>query len=173
MTRREGGAPSHSGVSRLERVSAKHPGRDRSESEQRVAVGRRVFLGVVGLGAAGIVFGAKVQNVIGNVVGSGFGGLLPIGDHFRIYSISDTFPVIPRSKYRLEVTGLVDRPRTYTINDLESVPRTTFVKNFHCVTGWSVPMVHWEACGSRRSSTTWACRRGRSRCGSSPGQLLL
>lgn len=72
MTRREGGAPSHSGVSRLERVSAKHPGRDRDESEQRVAVGRRVFLGVVGLGAVGIVFGAKVQSVIGNVVGSGW-----------------------------------------------------------------------------------------------------
>ena len=29
----------------------------------------------MGLGAAGIVFGAKVQNVLGNVVGSGLGGL--------------------------------------------------------------------------------------------------
>lgn len=99
MTRREGGAPSHSGVSRLERVSAKHPGRDRDESEQRVAVGRRVFLGVVGLGAVGIVFGAKVQSVIGNVVGSGW-RLLPFGDRFRIYSISGTFPVIPPSPFR-------------------------------------------------------------------------
>jgi len=113
-------------------------------AQQRVAVGRRVFLGIVGLGAAGIVFGAKVQNVIGNVVGSGLGGLLPFGDRFRIYSISGTFPVIPRSDYRLEVTGFVDRPQTYTLDDLESMPRTTFVKDFHCVTGWSVPMVQWE-----------------------------
>jgi hypothetical protein len=73
---------------------------DRDESEQGVAVGRRVLLGVVGLGAAGIVFGAKAQNVIGNVVGSGFGGLLPFGDRFRIYSISETFPVIPPSPFR-------------------------------------------------------------------------
>ncbi len=125
-------------------MSAKHTGTSRQVPQQPVAVGRRVFLGLVGLGAAGIVFGAKVQNVLGNVVGSALGGLLPLGDHFRIYSISETFPVIPRSEYRLEVTGLVDQPRTYTIDDLESMPRTSFVKDFHCVTGWSVPMVHWE-----------------------------
>ena len=94
---------------------AKRP--DRQDAQQRIAVGRRVFLGIVGLGAAGIVFGAKAQNVIGNVVGSGLGGLLPFGDHFRIYSVSGTFPAIARSDYRLEVTGLVDRPQTYTLDD--------------------------------------------------------
>ena len=125
-------------------MSAKPTGRNRPSAQPRVAVGRRVFLGLVGLGAAGIVVGAKVQNVLGNLAGSGLGGLLPFGDHFRIYSISGTYPVIRRSEYRLEVTGLVDRPRTYTIDDLESMPRTTFVKDFHCVTGWSVPTVHWE-----------------------------
>lgn len=125
-------------------VPAKPAGTSRQEAPQRVAVGRRVFLGLVGLGAAGIVFGAKVQNVLSGVVGSGLGGLLPLGDHFRIYSISGTFPVIPRSEYRLEVTGLVDRPQTYTLEDLESMPRTAFVKDFHCVTGWSVSAVHWE-----------------------------
>jgi DMSO/TMAO reductase YedYZ molybdopterin-dependent catalytic subunit len=125
-------------------VSAKRSGPDRRDAQQRIAVGRRVFLGIVGLGAAGIVFGAKAQNVIGNVVGSGLGGLLPFGDRFRIYSISGTFPVIPHSEYRLEVTGLVDRPQTYTLDALESMPRTAFVKDFHCVTGWTVPAVQWE-----------------------------
>jgi hypothetical protein len=100
VTRREGGAPSHSGVSRLERVSAKHPGRIAMNRSRGSPIGRRVFLGVVGLGAAGIVFGAKAQNVIGNVVGSGSGGLLSFGDRFRIYSISGTFPVIPPSPFR-------------------------------------------------------------------------
>jgi DMSO/TMAO reductase YedYZ molybdopterin-dependent catalytic subunit len=125
-------------------VSDKPTEESRQGGQERVAVGRRVFLGLVGAGAAGIVLGAKVQNVLGNVVGSGLGGLLPFGDHFRIYSIVGTYPVIPRRHYRLEVTGLVDRPRTYTIDDLESMPRTAFVKDFHCVTGWSVPWVHWE-----------------------------
>ena len=56
----------------------------------------------------GIVLGAKVQNVLGNVVGSGLGGLLPVANSFRIYSVSGTYPVIPRDKYRLVVVdGLV------------------------------------------------------------------
>ena len=138
------GTASHSGVSRLEQVSTKRMRRDSDGSQQRVDVGRRVFLGLVGLSAAGIVFGAKAQSILSNVTGSGLGGLLPFGDHFRIYSITDTFPVIPRSEYQLEVSGLVDSPRIYTIDDLESMPRTAFVKDFHCVTGWSVPSVHWE-----------------------------
>jgi hypothetical protein len=109
-----------------------------------VTVGRRVFLGLLGLGGAGIVFGAKVQRVVGDAIGSGLGGLLPGGDRFRIYSIAGGFPVIAPSRYRLVVSGLVDRPRTYTLDDLEAMDRTALVRDFHCVTGWSVPDVHWE-----------------------------
>jgi DMSO/TMAO reductase YedYZ molybdopterin-dependent catalytic subunit len=96
------------------------------------------------LGGAGIVIGAKIQSAVGGAIGSGLGGLLPGGDEFRIYSITGSFPVIPRSKYRLEVSGLVDNPQTYTLADLEAMPRTAFVKDFRCVTGWVVPEVHWE-----------------------------
>ena len=60
--------------------------------------------------AAGIVFGAKVQNV----VGSALGGLLPGGDGFRIYTITGSYPEISESDYRLEVSGLVDNPQTFT-----------------------------------------------------------
>jgi DMSO/TMAO reductase YedYZ molybdopterin-dependent catalytic subunit len=95
-------------------------------------------------GAAGIVFGARVQDVVGNALGSGLGGLLPGGDRFRFYTITNSFPYIPRSKYRLQVTGLVDRPLDLTLDDIESMPKTSFVKDFQCVTGWRVPNVHWE-----------------------------
>ena len=108
-----------------------------------VAVGRRVFLGLAGLGALGIAFGAKVQNALDSAFGQGL-GILPFGDHFRIYSITGNFPVVGRERYRLKVSGLVDRPTTFTLADLEAMPRTSFVKNFHCVTGWEVPDVHWE-----------------------------
>lgn len=114
------------------------------KAEGQVAVGRRVFVGLVALGAAGIVFGAKAQNVIGNAIGSGLGGLLPGGDRFRIYTITGSFPVIRPKKYRLEVTGLVERPQTFTLADLEAMPKTAFVRDFKCVTGWTVPNVHWE-----------------------------
>ncbi len=107
-------------------------------------VGRRVFVGMVAAGAVGIVFGARIQGVVGNALGSGLGGLLPGGDRFRIYTVSNSFPDIPDSRYRLEVSGLVDRPLTLTLDDLKSMPSTKLVKDFQCVTGWRVPQVHWE-----------------------------
>ena len=110
----------------------------------RIAVGRRVFLGMGVLGAAGIVFGAKVQNVLGSAFGSGLGGLLPGGDRFRIYTITNSYPKISDSDYRLEVSGLVHYPRTFTLADLKAMPATSFVQEFQCVTGWTVPNVHWE-----------------------------
>jgi DMSO/TMAO reductase YedYZ molybdopterin-dependent catalytic subunit len=107
-------------------------------------MGRRVFIGLGVLGAAGVAFGASVQSFVGNALGSGLGGLLPGGDHFRIYSITGTYPKISRDNYRLKVSGLVRYPTTFTIEDLEAMPSTSFVKNFMCVTGWKVPDVHWE-----------------------------
>ncbi len=108
-----------------------------------VAVGRRVFLGLAGLGALGIAFGSKVQNALDSAFGHGL-GFLPFGDEFTIYSITGNYPVISRERYRLKVSGLVDRPTTFTLADLEAMPKTSFVKNFHCVTGWEVHNVHWE-----------------------------
>ncbi|HWD52208.1 MAG TPA: molybdopterin-dependent oxidoreductase [Acidimicrobiales bacterium] len=107
-------------------------------------IGRRVFLGMVAAGAAGIVFGSKVQSAVGSALGSGLGGLLPGGDRFRFYTITNSFPQIASSSYQLHVTGLVDRPLTLTLDDLQAMPKTKLVKDFQCVTGWRVPGVHWE-----------------------------
>jgi DMSO/TMAO reductase YedYZ molybdopterin-dependent catalytic subunit len=103
-----------------------------------------VFLGMVAAGAAGIVFGSKVQSAVGSALGSGLGGLLPGGDRFRFYTITNSFPQIASSSYQLHVTGLVDRPLTLTLDDLQAMPKTKLVKDFQCVTGWRVPGVHWE-----------------------------
>jgi DMSO/TMAO reductase YedYZ molybdopterin-dependent catalytic subunit len=113
-------------------------------SPARVAVGRRVFLGIGALGALGVAFGSSVQSFLGGAVGTGLGGLLPFGDRFRIYSITGRYPTISRSKFRLEVSGLVERPTIFTLADLEAMPSTSFVKTFQCVTGWKVPDVAWE-----------------------------
>jgi len=105
-------------------------------------------------------FGASIQNFL-VMLRSGLGGLLPGGDRFRIYSITGTYPKIKDTDYRLTVTGLVQHPKTFTLDDLKAMPVTSFTKTFQCVTGWKVPDVHWEGSSSRTSWTRWACDPGR------------
>lgn len=117
---------------------------DEGTPGQTVRIGRRVFLGMAGLGALGVVFGSRVQGAIGSAIGTGLGGVLPGGDRFRIYSITGSFPSIKPDAYRLSVSGLVERPMTLTLEQLMAMPSAKLVKDFQCVTGWRVPKVHWE-----------------------------
>ncbi len=114
------------------------------QPDQAIPVGRRVFLGIAGLGVLGVVFGAKFQGALGATIGSGLGGLLPGGNRFRIYTITGSFPVIRPSDYRLSISGLVSRSMTLTLDQLMAMPSVALVKDFQCVTGWRVPQVHWE-----------------------------
>ena len=112
-------------------------------------VGRRVFLSLVGLGAAGVLFGAKVQNKFEQWAApieakdfTGLLSLLPLG-RFRFYTITGNFPHRDRSVYKLEVKGLVERPLTLTYAEIVSMPKTKLQRDFQCVTGWRVPNTHW------------------------------
>jgi DMSO/TMAO reductase YedYZ molybdopterin-dependent catalytic subunit len=112
-------------------------------------VGRRVFLGLLGLGAVGIATGAAVQEWlernVGPIVGrdpTGLSTLLPIG-RFRLYTVTGDFPVRSREEYRLRVGGLVDRPLELSFADLTSMPRAELTRDFQCVTGWRVTDVPW------------------------------
>lgn len=110
-------------------------------------MGRRIFLGLIGAGAAGVLFGANVQNFLaGHVPKSdptGLTDLLPIGDHFRYYTVTSGFPKRAPQDYRLTVKGLVDTTFTLTYDELRAMPPTMLTKDFQCVTGWRVPGVHW------------------------------
>ena len=113
-------------------------------------VGRRVFLGLVGLGAAGVLFGAHAQDWLERVVGpliakdgTGLASLLPVG-RFRIYTVTGDLPSRSRSRYALHVKGLVDREVTLTYDDLLAMPPTKLTRDFQCVTGWRVPAVDWK-----------------------------
>jgi DMSO/TMAO reductase YedYZ molybdopterin-dependent catalytic subunit len=114
-------------------------------------IGRRVLLGMLGLGVVGIVAGEAIQNGVDGALQplvsrdpTGLSGLLPGGDYFRIYTVTDGFPADDPSTYRLTVDGLVDTPLSLSLADLEAMPPTTMVKDFQCVTGWRVPAVHWQ-----------------------------
>jgi DMSO/TMAO reductase YedYZ molybdopterin-dependent catalytic subunit len=108
-----------------------------------------VFIGLVGLGAAGVLFGAKVQNRLEKLTAAplakditGILSLLPFG-RFRYYSVTGNFPHRDRDRYTLRVHGLVERPLTFSYAQLVAMPKTRLVRDFQCVTGWRVPDVRW------------------------------
>jgi DMSO/TMAO reductase YedYZ molybdopterin-dependent catalytic subunit len=109
-------------------------------------IGRRFLLGILGLGAVGVVAGSTLQNGLDAVLAplreSGLGGLLPGSGGFVLYTITSGFPAAP-ADYRLEVGGLVERPLTLTVPELRALPATQLDRDFQCVTGWRVDNVHW------------------------------
>ncbi|MCZ4101478.1 molybdopterin-dependent oxidoreductase [Streptomyces sp. SID13666] len=117
------------------------------ENERHGApVGRRVVLGMLGLGAAGVALGSHVQDRIDAVLAevsakdpTGVTGLLPGGGGFRYYSVTSSVPKRNAENYRLTVGGLVDRPMTYRLADLQAMPQQRLVHDVQCVTGWRVP----------------------------------
>ena len=62
-------------------------------------VGRRLALGLLGLGALGIVTGTRAQNAVSSALApiqlrdpTGLTSLLPVGDTFRFYSVTGGVP---------------------------------------------------------------------------------
>ncbi|GAW49489.1 MULTISPECIES: molybdopterin-dependent oxidoreductase [unclassified Nocardioides] len=114
-------------------------------------VGRRVVLGLLGLGAVGVVAGRSVQEELSHLLApaqlrdpTGLTSLVPLGNTWRYYSV--TGAVAPRapSAYRLTVSGDVATSATYSYADLAALPQTSFTDTFQCVTGWHVPDVPWS-----------------------------
>jgi DMSO/TMAO reductase YedYZ molybdopterin-dependent catalytic subunit len=119
-------------------------------ADQKKPLGRRLFLGLLGAGALGTVFGQQVQGFVGSLLqpltnssGGGIADLIPGADRFRFYTVTGSYPVINKEAYSLSVGGLVHRPLTLSYHDLLALPRTELVRDFQCVTGWRVPNVHW------------------------------
>lgn len=63
---------------------------------------------------------------------------------FRIYNVASTFPQFDPDTWRFQVKGLVSRPVNISWQEVASLPRDVWVRDFHCVTGWSVSSVTWE-----------------------------
>jgi len=105
-------------------------------------IGRAGFLGLLGAGTAGLFYGGKAQSWLGRVVPQQIQAIVPTAG-WRIYTIGDSMPNIQPAAYRLAVGGMVDAPRSFSLDDLKSLKRAEQVSTFHCVTGWTVDNVHW------------------------------
>jgi len=115
-------------------------------------VGRRIVVGMLGVGAAGILVGDRAQSFLEKLLRplsendpTGLTSFVPTAGRFRIYTVVGFDPVKTDAEYRLKVDGLVDTPLELTLDDLRSrLPQTTLKKDFQCVTGWRVPDVDWK-----------------------------
>jgi DMSO/TMAO reductase YedYZ molybdopterin-dependent catalytic subunit len=123
---------------------------DAAEPEPGAPVGRRIFVGLVGLGAAGVVGGASFSRRLSEWLAplelhdpTGLLATVPLGPVFRFYSVTGSVGSRDEKSYRLDVGGLVAQPATYRLGDLRQLPQTSFTSDFHCVTGWVVPGVQW------------------------------
>jgi DMSO/TMAO reductase YedYZ molybdopterin-dependent catalytic subunit len=114
-------------------------------------IGRRIVLGMLGLGAVGVVTGRDLADLQQRLLAplqvrdpTGLTQLLPDGGGFRYYSVTSRIPTRTAVTYRLRVGGLVERPETFTLSDLHRLPQTALTRDFQCVTGWRVRNVAWS-----------------------------
>ena len=107
-------------------------------------IGRRVVLAMLGLGAAGVLFGRRIQDGLSRTLSPSVAQLLPSGGRFRIYTVTGFLPRRSTADYRLRVDGLVDQPLDLSFADLTGRPATALTRDFQCVTGWRVPDVGWR-----------------------------
>ena len=100
-----------------------------------IRLGRRAFLGVVGLGAVGLALGSRVAGPLESV--------LP-GQGWRIYAINPPWPHFDPATWRLEVTGAVEHPLSLSWDEFRQLPDHRQTTTFHCVTGWTIDDVRWQ-----------------------------
>ncbi|WP_327157761.1 molybdopterin-dependent oxidoreductase [Streptomyces tubercidicus] len=118
---------------------------------QGTPVGRRVVLGMLATGAAGVATAPFLQRAFDSALGAaaqkdptGLSGLLPGGGGFRYYSVTGSVPEKDAHSYRLTVDGLVRHRTSYRLADLRGLPQTRLVRDVQCVTGWRVPGTPFE-----------------------------
>jgi DMSO/TMAO reductase YedYZ molybdopterin-dependent catalytic subunit len=120
-------------------------------AEKGTPIGRRIVLGMLGLGALGIAVGDRVQARLESALRpvtandpTGLSSFVPTSGRFRIYSVTGGFPERSRQDYRLAVDGMVDRPLNLSLDDLLARPQRQLSLDFQCVTGWRVQDVRWK-----------------------------
>ena len=85
--------------------------------------------------------------------GSGETKKIPPGQFFaRRWAIYAALglPKVDIEKWRLKLSGLVQNPLELTYTDLLNSSNARFVRDFHCVTKWSISDVVWEGVPFRR-----------------------
>ena len=108
-------------------------------SERRI--GRKVFLGALGIGVLGVASGDMFSGAVRGVKTlTEPSGAAP---GFTIYRVAPD-PVFHPKTWRLTVDGLVTHRLSLSYHELLNLPSVVKVRDYQCVTGWKVPHVRWE-----------------------------
>ncbi|MEH3053229.1 MAG: molybdopterin-dependent oxidoreductase [Patulibacter minatonensis] len=121
------------------------PGAPR-EDDASTPLGRRAFVGLVGLGLTSLAWGGGALDLLSRstkALPEGVRKAVPFGQGWRIYWVNKPFPVFRASTWRLKVSGLVEEPLDLSWNEFLAMPQRRQTNDFHCVTGWSVDDVPW------------------------------
>ena len=108
--------------------------------------GRRAFLGLTALGISSLAWGKPAWDALSRAARPIETALPPslVPNGWRIYTVASTMPTFDPASWRLKVDGNVASPFQLTYRELLDLPATDEIRTFHCVTGWSVPNVHWR-----------------------------
>jgi DMSO/TMAO reductase YedYZ molybdopterin-dependent catalytic subunit len=109
-------------------------------------VGRRIVLGMAGVGALAVVLGKQLTSATSSAVGAvapQLQSVIPATGGFRIYTVTNGYPEMTKADYRLKITSGPEIT-TLTFDDLAALPQTSMTKDFQCVTGWRVEDVPWS-----------------------------
>ena len=90
--------------------------------------GRGGFLLLVAGGASSLLWAGPVSSFLSPLTSAGsqlVGNLFPVGG-WRIYTISGSMPIFDPSSWRLEIGGLVKRPRTLTYDQVDALPKAEY-----------------------------------------------
>ena len=104
-------------------------------------LGRRIFLGLLGLGGVVAAGGSQALGALGRL--PVLKGLMP-KDGFYFYTVSTGEPEFDGRNWTLVIDGLVTRPVTLTYQQLLALPQEDQTHDYMCVTGWSVKQVRWQ-----------------------------
>ncbi len=128
-------------------------------------IGRRLFLGLLGTGAAALfvprdIFSRLAPSPLltqdrgaGQPTTKTFTRFVDSLDpseipsprgRFRIYQVTSSNPRFDEARWRLAVDGMVENPISLTYDQLLALPVATQISDFKCVTGWEVKDIYWE-----------------------------
>jgi DMSO/TMAO reductase YedYZ molybdopterin-dependent catalytic subunit len=117
------------------------------EDQAGAPIGRRAFLGVVGVGLTSLAWGGAAADLLAQstkLVPESLRAALPFGKGWRIYAVDPPHPKFDPAVWRLQISGMVERPLSLSHAELLALPRAEQVSDFVCVTGWSVDDVAWS-----------------------------